>query len=558
MKKTTLDIRIDKAGIIQQSRVYTDPKRVIAEFVDNAIDAAEDFYNGVVYLHDIEINVTKNQGGKISIRDNASGMLINPDSAYTIFKSLKSDDPKTNGMFGFGMFSFMSICNRLEIETWHRSSSKYAKLAFTTDLFSQSSYKEPSVELVTEEFYDKMLGGTVITLSEFYEGQFEDISMMTLKEEFERHFELILQRPGISISLRDESGCVLNCSPFDYDLYCRAPYNRTIHSLHKTHSKKHKTVKDFDVSSTPARIHLALSETKEFNRPVFFAVKGRRVADVSSIDQFGTKRKYQIWSRSNLTGFIDVTGILTPVISRNDFVQNELSKAFFQTLLSYEDEIVNYIESNSPKDSGENLRKIESEISEALKELELEEISKGRLKGKSPGKRIYTIKGIERNDAVRICNSKGRSMLTAESPGTTGRSLDRRTIHELEFLNRTMNSETGPDHLRVRIDTSNEPSTDLNGNQLRSVLRGSTVCIFGKHEDFQARKKSSPKGHEEVTQRLISYIAMEASSHYIYRKSNQTDFNSKEDRLKQFVSTVLKLENKLRILEGQSYNARNI
>ncbi len=49
MKRTTLNIRVDSAGIIQQSRVYTDPNRIIAEYVDNSIDAAEDCYNGVVY-----------------------------------------------------------------------------------------------------------------------------------------------------------------------------------------------------------------------------------------------------------------------------------------------------------------------------------------------------------------------------------------------------------------------------------------------------------------------------------------------------------------------------
>lgn len=46
-------------------------------------------------------------------------------------------------------------------------------------------------------------------------------------------------------------------------------------------------------------------------------------------------------------------------------------------------------------------------------------------------------------------------------------------------------------------------------------MSGNTVHIFRKHEDFQIRVKTSPKGHEEeVNQRLISYIAMEVSLHY--------------------------------------------
>lgn len=553
MKRTTLNIRVDSAGIIQQSRVYTDPNRIIAEFVDNSIDAAEDCYNGVVYRSDIEVMVRKHQDRKISITDNASGMLISPDQPYTIFRSSKRNDPKTNGMFGFGMFSFMSICKSLEIETWHRELMTHSKLVFTSDIFGEGSNTEPSVELATEKFEDKALGGTIVTLYDFFEEQFEDISIATLKKHIERHFELILQRSGISVTLKDEADCVHSCNPFNYNAFCRNPYKRTIHTLHKTHSKRQKSVKDIDVSTSPAKIHLVVSENTEFNRPVFFVVKGRRVADVSNIEQFRTKRKYQIWSRSNVTGYIDVTGILTPVLSRNDFVRNELSKAFFHTLLEFEDEIVSYIDSNIQMDSSESLRTFEAKISEALKELEYEENAKGRSCGSFRGKRIFTIKGPSSEASSDQWSRYPRSGLDTIGSGLNGTPslfLKRNKAYEIEIQSNTKQDEPGTAQLEVRIDTVNMPHTDLNGLKLRSVMSGNTVHIFRKHEDFQMRVKSSPKGHEEVNQRLINYIAMEVSMHYLNRKTNYIADESNENKIRNFITTVLMLEEKLKSLDG--------
>ena len=71
-----------------------------------------------------------------------------------------------------------------------------------------------------------------------------------------------------------------------------------------------------------------------------------------------------------------------------------------------------------------------------------------------------------------------------------------------------------------------------------------------KHEDFKMRVKSSPKGHEEVNHRLINYIAMEVSMHYLNRKTNHIADDSNENRNRHFVTTVLRLEEELKSLDG--------
>ncbi|MBK8382753.1 MAG: ATP-binding protein [Ignavibacteria bacterium] len=121
MNKQT--IKYDNLTIVQQAQNYTDVYRILAEYVDNSIDSAEELFDEATesYSRDIEITVTKSANGKknrtITITDNACGMRISPNGEYTIFKSDKKEDPCTNGMYGMGMFSFLSICEKMSVDT---------------------------------------------------------------------------------------------------------------------------------------------------------------------------------------------------------------------------------------------------------------------------------------------------------------------------------------------------------------------------------------------------------------------------------------------------------
>lgn len=550
MKKTRKKIIYDNSAAVLQSMMYTDPYRVLAEYVDNSIDAAEAYYSNGTYVYEIKITVKKSADRSITISDNTTGMTINPDEPYRIFGSAKRNDPNTNGMFGFGMFSFMAICDRLEAKTWHRATKLHHRFVLSVSNFISADKAEPEFEMESCDYSDESLGGTQMTLTEFREGQFEEISMQALRTEIEKHFELILQRPNITVKLIDEMNNEHICRAFDYDKYCSKPYTKEIRSLHKTHSKKQRSLKEFDISDTPAKIFLIASPNTEFDRPVFFVVKGRRVADVSSVEQFRTNRKFQIWSKSNVTGYIDVTGVLSPVISRKDFVRDERSKAFFQTLLDCEDEIIRYIDSHSQVESSDRLKELESKINEALKELTQQEGNHGNNEGNVSGKKVFIIKGVAARKTSGLESQGTRNSSDSSPAQSTSRTKVRNKDHRIEILSNTNSSKTGPAQLEVRIDTVNKPHTDLNGIQLRSVMSGNAVHIFKKHEDFQARVKSSPKGHEEVNQRLINYIAMEVSMHYLNRKTNHIADESNENKIRNFITTVLKLEDKLKSLDG--------
>lgn len=58
-------IKYDNAAILQQSLIYTDEYRVLMEYIDNSIDAAEKYYdrNTNRYSKDIVIEI-KLEGNK--------------------------------------------------------------------------------------------------------------------------------------------------------------------------------------------------------------------------------------------------------------------------------------------------------------------------------------------------------------------------------------------------------------------------------------------------------------------------------------------------------------
>lgn len=139
-------------------------------------------------------------GQRITISDNCAGMEINPDKPMVIFGSQKRNDPATNGMFGMGMFSFLSISDKMKVETTSENSDKLYTYEINKDTFHGSV--EPELR-IDDSPSSLQTTGTTITLSDFYEGKFKEIDPETLKSEIEKHFELLLSR-NITIKIIDK------------------------------------------------------------------------------------------------------------------------------------------------------------------------------------------------------------------------------------------------------------------------------------------------------------------------------------------------------------------
>ncbi|MFZ4589427.1 MAG: ATP-binding protein [Ignavibacteria bacterium] len=553
MKKYKQKIKYDSEGIIQQVQNYTDEYRVIMEYIDNSADSAEDFFDRVTqeYRKQIIIEITKTGGKKsdrkIVIKDNCRGMRVNTNKDYIIFRSSKRNDSRTNGMHGMGMFSGYSICKDISIETKQRTGKIY-RYTYSSTLFKRTNKGPPEVDITEEKpLKNDFSSGTKVTLSGFKEGVFEDLDFRTLKKEIEKHFEGILSRKRIKIVLRENDGEEKVCESFKYSDYCDTPFTLTINTLFKTKSKKYKTLVPYDISANPVRIFLILAKNRELKREPFFVIKGRRILDVTNTEQFRSYKKSSLWGRYNLTGYIDVTGVLETTPTRKDFKKTELSKAFFFSLLKYEDEILKYIESQTDTSSSQRFVEIEGKINEILNDYKINDtVGNGDSSYKEYSINGYRIRENKEggNETTQPAKDK-KEPLSPSLPKKRERSNKVTVKFPTQDGNVTGDSST----LQFKIDDTSEPYMGRNDQQLRSIISDNKIVLFKKHEEFQKRFYESAKGYYEFTERIIHYIAVEIMAHLkAIEIRNESDSN--EDIYQDFATELYKLEEKMKVLIG--------
>jgi len=86
----------------------------------------------------LKLNLKEVPQLRIIISDNCSGIEVKPGKPMVIFGSQKRNDPATNGMFGMGMFSFFSLCDKMRVETTRENSNKLYTYEITKDIFNGS------------------------------------------------------------------------------------------------------------------------------------------------------------------------------------------------------------------------------------------------------------------------------------------------------------------------------------------------------------------------------------------------------------------------------------
>ena len=473
-------------------------------------------------------------------------MKVNTNKDYIIFRSSKRNDERTNGMHGMGMFSGFSICKDISIETKQRTGKIY-RYTYSSTLFKRKNKGPPEVDITEEKpLKNDLSSGTKVTLSGFKEGVFEDLDFGTLKKEIEKHFEGILSRKGIKIVLKENDDDEKVCENFKYSDYCDTPFTLTINTLYRTKSKKYNTLIPYDISANPVRIFLILAKNRELKREPFFVIKGRRILEVTNAEQFRSYKKSSLWGRYNLSGFIDVTGVLETTPTRKDFKKTELSKAFFFTLLKYEDEILKYIESQSDTSSSQRFIEIEGKINEILSEYIVND--DGR-KSEDSFKE-YLINGYRirenkegGNETTRLEKEPITRIVTP-----TPRRRERNNKVTVSFPARggTNNDSCS---LRFKIDDTSDPFKDANEQSLRSIISDNTIVLFKKHEEFQKRFHESAKGYYEFTERIVHYIATELMTHVKAIEIRNKDVTS-ENLYRDFATDLYKLEDKMKVLVG--------
>ena len=236
-EKITIDI--SPRIVLSNASLYNDVNRVFMEYIDNSIDSAETLFTNEssCYKRDIQIKVNfegvDTSTKQLTITDNCLGM--DNDGLLHVIQDIGNSDKKaqswTNGQFGYGVYSFLAICKDIEIIS-KVESQQPRKISINRDLFKKD--KTTQAELLPPEVCQNHLfehkSGTKIILKNFDMEHRYELSINKLKVEIEKHFEQLLARENITISLSNNIES-LECIPFKYDEYEGDYYDDAVSTL---------------------------------------------------------------------------------------------------------------------------------------------------------------------------------------------------------------------------------------------------------------------------------------------------------------------------------------
>ncbi len=558
--------------------LYNDTNRIFMEYIDNSIDSADQHYFDQTlsaYSRPVEI-ILKIEGktakdGKVQIIDNCFGINNFTKIVGHIGDSDKRAQAWTNGQFGYGIYSFMAACEKLDVTSkLEKEDAVFLPISRKEfDKARQEDIRLPDPKIVTN--FD-CISGTKIILSEFDKEMWKVINVQTLKEEIEKHFELILSRKNLTIKLIDADRKEYTCIPFDYETLTGEVYEDYLTDLHV--GKKSGNIFETQKIKTPIHIFLKMTKGVTTNKPPVFISKGRRICEIKDVKSFKSKHKSDIWGHPNVTGYIDLNSLLGPTIARTDFKNDKDSRMVYQTLFDLEDLILEHVKKVNMETEERHYQQLEDVLNKALSKLakmdamsyRTEYLSGGKtgLAGGAFGMSVGDEFGdkahgdgdeIENPDDTNDTGddtglSEDEGKLPSDNDG--GKNPKNQQKDESEFAGEPR-KRSG---FNIRI-SDEEPQIDGSTNKAcRSLWDGSYIIIYKKHPDFQARVSHSHQGETKITERLISYLASEITVHYkdlFFNKmqNGQPEYN--KTMFESFVDFIYQFEKML-----QDFNGRNL
>ncbi len=324
----TIDLQIsDPVTMLNEvARRYETTERVLMEYVDNSLDDAEMLYraHNQTYPYDIRIEVRLDlEQRAVTVLDNCRGMTkeVLERTVRNVGESHKRGLPWVNGRFGFGVHSFRATAETLHFFTCHPNSPP---LTLELSRYQHQGIKE--ARRSTEPFPTET--GTIVTIGDFDPDWFEHVSVESIKQEIERHFDRLLARPGLTVTVQAAGGEPVRCQPFAYEHLPGQEIRRTL-------------VVEDGGEAFPIEVYLKIARNKATAPPLSFFARGRRVNEPADIKSFIRKSVYKssVWGHPHLLGYIDVGEVVEPTITRHDFVRTRRRQLFYEAVLSLEKEI---------------------------------------------------------------------------------------------------------------------------------------------------------------------------------------------------------------------------
>jgi len=526
----------DPVGLINEiAKRYETLERVIMEYVDNAIDDADDMAKGCGgnYPHCIRITlIIDKEHKRVIISDNCRGMDFDTLSVivHKIGESQKRQCSWLNGQFGFGVHAFRGFCKELLFHTKHKNDEHYS-IKINKDR-SKVSYPRT----VQEGLNSDTKTGTVVVLQKFDEDIFEGISVEVIKEEIETHFETLLKKDNLIIKVGYKGEKPFVCKDHDYGKIA----GKTFRKLERIVSKneEHDVEIFFKVTDIPNPL-----------KPRFFA-KGRRILFIKDDKSFIGKSKYRtsVWDHSNLTGYVEVGNLVKPIITRDGFERGKNRTLLYNSILQCEDDIKEALEKINKKYEDHSLSQLEDVIAKALRKLAREDALRFRVEHVPVGTGdISLAKG-----GVSYIAGPGRGHVPGEWPGEGSSGEGKGSLQgsgnsgPLPQPGTSEYSGTRRKRPGFSLRFINIPP-DSEGTILRSQFTDGTISINMEHQDFRERIERTRKGELRVTPRMLSYIAAVISIYYKdqYYKKYHSQPDKRTDLFDEQVDFIFRLEKTL-------------
>ena len=256
-------MQISPRLLISVADTYNDIKRVFMEYIDNSLDAAEELFNHKTKSYKKNIKITLTVSDKVvSFRDNCTGVSNFDKLIESIGDSDKKSKPWTNGQFGFGIYSFMSYCDLLEIASQIEGdrNSNYVKIPKKE--FNKNTLDDVDIKTEVRDKRDEV--GVAIRLSDFQKKELKKVNLAEIAKEIQLHFELLLKRKNLIIELVDKRNQQkIVCEAFNYEQYTGESYTNQISNV--TTMNRGKEIKQ--------KLKIMLKLSSERRRRLFGAKK---------------------------------------------------------------------------------------------------------------------------------------------------------------------------------------------------------------------------------------------------------------------------------------------
>jgi hypothetical protein len=571
-----LDLQISDPVLMlnEIARRYESTERILMEYVDNTLDDAEILYrnNGNAYPYEIKIKVAIDFANQsVTIRDNCCGMQ--KETLERIIKNVGESQKRgltwVNGRFGFGVQAFRAAAEVIQFQTKHQNDSH-----LLLELQRNQHMGIRGAQPLAEPFPSDTGTGTIVQLNTFEDEWFENVTAGSIKQEIESHFERLLARPNLTITVHEVGEEPLRCEAFRYRDIPGKDIQRVLNV-----EIKGKTY--------PVEVHLKVADFEVPGRTARFFARGRRINQVAEIKSFLRKSTYRtsVWGHPHLLGYIEVDEIVRPVITRDDFVRNKNRKIFYETVLGLEREIKNALDRINEAQRDTTLNRLEDVLRDVLETIARQDRRQLRLytaaqrKAKQKAKQATKASqdvalpidnpqpdtsqpsaslgretaansgeppsflqkfqsGVEWQSPNNVGAANGSSLsalstqieqmgfggVGAEEIGF-GENVEGRPIaptpgpdDKIKFSYDTEKPKSEPKPVRQRRNSFDiqfyEIPPDADGQVKRSYLIDATIYINVAHPDFQERMTYTRLGQPRVTDRLGSYIAATVSIHY--------------------------------------------